>query len=94
MATTTQYILTGIAAAGIAFWYDFKSWQNFGSQYDPFFENYRLTKFRNWRHTANIARISKDPTMGSLPTLQAPKSTGRITHPRHRDLIYQASKSP
>tara|TARA_R110002003_G_scaffold3384_1_gene25275 strand:+ start:5448 stop:5624 length:177 start_codon:yes stop_codon:yes gene_type:complete len=37
MATTTQYILTGIAAAGIAFWYDFKSWQNFGSQYDPFF---------------------------------------------------------
>jgi hypothetical protein len=58
----------------------------------PSFDNYRLTKFRNWRHTANIARISKDPTMGSLPTLQAPKSAGRITHPRHRRLIYQASK--
>jgi hypothetical protein len=26
-----QYILTGIAAAGVAFWYDFKSWQSFGS---------------------------------------------------------------
>jgi hypothetical protein len=29
-ATTIQYILTGIAATGIAFFYDFKSWQNFG----------------------------------------------------------------
>lgn len=38
------------------------------------FDIHRLTKFRNWRHTANIARISKDPTMGPLPTLQAPKS--------------------
>jgi uncharacterized membrane protein YuzA (DUF378 family) len=30
-ATTIQYIVTGIAAAVIAFFYDFKSWQNFGS---------------------------------------------------------------
>jgi hypothetical protein len=26
-----QYILAGIAAAGLAFWYDFKSWQSFGA---------------------------------------------------------------
>jgi hypothetical protein len=30
-ATTAQYILTGIAAASIAFFYDFKSWQSFGA---------------------------------------------------------------
>jgi hypothetical protein len=29
----TQYIIAGIAAAGLAFWYDFKSWQSFGSHY-------------------------------------------------------------
>jgi hypothetical protein len=29
---SAQYILAGIAAAGLAFWYDFKSWQSFGSQ--------------------------------------------------------------
>jgi hypothetical protein len=26
-----QYILAGIAAAGLACWYDFKSWQSSGS---------------------------------------------------------------
>jgi hypothetical protein len=27
-----QYIIAIIVAAGVAFWYDFKSWQSFGSQ--------------------------------------------------------------
>jgi hypothetical protein len=25
-----RYILAGITAAGLAFWYDFRSWQRFG----------------------------------------------------------------
>jgi hypothetical protein len=31
LTMVAQYVLTGLAAAGIAFWYDFKSWQSFGS---------------------------------------------------------------
>ncbi|KAF2830835.1 hypothetical protein CC86DRAFT_367494 [Ophiobolus disseminans] len=31
----TQYILTGIAAAGVAFWLDFKSWQSSGTGGTP-----------------------------------------------------------
>jgi hypothetical protein len=27
----TQYIFAAIAAAALAFWYDFKSWQSFGA---------------------------------------------------------------
>lgn len=27
-----HYVLAGIAATGLIFWYDFKSWQNFGEQ--------------------------------------------------------------
>ncbi|KAL6709013.1 hypothetical protein ACN47E_002140 [Coniothyrium glycines] len=32
---TTQYVLAALAAAGLAFWYDFKSWQSFGTGGTP-----------------------------------------------------------
>ncbi|CAN9372656.1 unnamed protein product [Alternaria alternata] len=44
---SAQYILAGIAAAGLAFWYDFKSWQSFGTGgTPPTLEGY--IKIRRW----------------------------------------------
>ncbi|KAF1831944.1 hypothetical protein BDW02DRAFT_641114 [Decorospora gaudefroyi] len=31
----TAYVVAGVAAAGLAFWYDFKSWQSFGTGGTP-----------------------------------------------------------
>ncbi|KAI4606446.1 hypothetical protein J4E80_010198 [Alternaria sp. BMP 0032] len=42
-----QYVLAGLAAAGLAFWYDFKSWQSFGTGgTPPTLEGY--IKIRRW----------------------------------------------
>jgi hypothetical protein len=73
--TTAQYILSGIVAAGVAFWYDFNDWKDSGawssSQYHL---NHYLTYSRNRRHATNASRIFENPAMGPLSALQAPES--------------------
>jgi hypothetical protein len=69
VATTTQYVLTGIAAAGIAFFYDFKSWQNSGQHDIDQLYGFCLTHSRNWRHTAYLSGLPEDSTMGTLSAL-------------------------
>jgi hypothetical protein len=75
-----RYLLAGITAAGLAFWYDFKSWQSFGDDILLHAKSWQLTADRHWRHATNAARLSQDPTMGTLSALLATKSFGSIAN--------------
>lgn len=40
--TTVQYILTGVVAAGVAFWYDFNNWKDSGARYSSQYHQNQL----------------------------------------------------
>jgi hypothetical protein len=65
-----QYIIAILVAAGVAFWYDFKSWQSSGTQihhYHYIASNSEVIRYR--RYSSNSTRLSQDPPMGNIPTL-------------------------